>query len=157
MSVIGIDPSVVAPAVAVWPSCDTWQFKIGGAGSERLYRLGQEMKKWATRNRPADLDAIFIERPTGRFPVPDLTRACGVIEAAMYGSFSSIYRYPVPIFRLSPPEWKKEVLDSGKATKLDVFHWAAPLAPKTLTQDEADALAIARAGHSLLERGEAAA
>ncbi len=121
-----------------------------------LYTLVIE---WAKNHAPTDLEAIFIERPVGKFPKRALDNATGVIQVAMIHGVSH-FHYPVSVFELSPGTWKKEALGKGNATKLDVLDWAMHNGARhgpdehglewSPTQDQADALAIARAGFSLL-------
>lgn len=153
MSVIGIDPSVVAPALAIWPAKETWQFQTRGDGAERLLNLYAQIHDWAALSAPDDLLAVFIERPTGRFADPALTQANGVIQVAVLHGLNEQFPHPVSCFEISPGTWKKEALGSGRAKKDDVAVWAADrIVDRDLTQDEADALAIACAGGRLVAR-----
>lgn len=152
-SVIGIDPSVAHPAIAVWPAGSTWITEIPGSGSERLCYLYAAVHDYAALSTPDDLEAIFIERPVGRVPSPEMVRAAGVIEVAILHGLDSQFPHRPSVFRLSPPEWKKAVGLVGNATKVEVAVWAADAVPtRDLTQDEADALAIACAGHGMLSK-----
>jgi Holliday junction resolvasome RuvABC endonuclease subunit len=155
-STIGIDPSVNAPAFAVWPAATTYQVKTWGQGSERLtalYDLTFRHMEYA----PDDLEAVFIERPVGRFPKRALDQACGILQVAVVKGLEERFDHPVSIFELSPSAWKKGIGLSGAAKKMDVAAWALVqdgLKPEPLTQDEMDALAIAAAGHSLVRTGQ---
>lgn len=157
MSVIGIDPSVDHPAIGIWPSCETWQLAVSGQGSQRLWMLDDAITHTIADIAPSDLQAIFIERPTGGFNNPTLYQANGVIQvAAMRGARPS-FPFAVSVFEISPGTWKKEAIGSGRAKKDDVRDWADfHLADKfkQFTQDEADALAIACAGYKLLSKEE---
>lgn len=155
MSVIGIDPSVDHPALAIWPAKETWQFRIKGEGSARFDSLFCELRGWCANNAPDDLQAVFIERPTGGFNNPTLYQANGIIQVAMMRGLIALYPHPPTVFEISPGTWKKEALGSGRAKKHDVAMWAASCMfsdgdYETFTQDEADALAISCAGYKLL-------
>jgi len=170
VSVIGCDPSVDHPAFATWPQRGIYQLAIRAPQPRRLYELHLRVKEWAEAVAPADLEAVFIERPVGRVPSPELVRAAGVIEAALVAGLRAAYEHPPTVFRLSPGEWKKGIGLSGNADKSTVYEWAHPLTLNArrwrgegglnqssgLTQDQADALAIAAAGASLLEAEPAA-
>jgi len=154
-SVIGIDPSVQRPALAIWPAKETWQFRIKGEGSARFDALFCELRGWCANNAPDDLQAVFIERPTGGFNNPTLYQANGIIQVAMMRGLIALYPHPPTVFEISPGTWKKEALGSGRAKKHDVAMWAASCMfsdgdYETFTQDEADALAISCAGYKLL-------
>ena len=149
-SVIGIDPSVQRPALAIWPAKETWQFRIKGKGSARFDALFCELRGWCANNAPDDLQAVFIERPTGGFNNPTLYQANGIIQVAMMRGLIALYPHPPTVFEISPGTWKKEALGSGRAKKDDVKLWALCERRKAVTQDEADALAISCAGYKLL-------
>lgn len=158
MSVIGIDPSVDHPALAIWPAKETWQFRIKGEGSARFDALFCELRGWCANNAPDDLQAVFIERPTGGFNNPTLYQANGIIQVAMMRGLIALYPHPPTVFEISPRTWKKEAIGSGRAKKDDVMKWARNQVwdqkdlppPSNLTQDTADALAISCAGYKLL-------
>lgn len=161
-SVIGVDPSIDHPAVAVWPSGETWQLRVKGRGSERLMALSDAVGNWTRDNYPDDLLAIFIERPTGRFPNPSLAQANGVIQVSMLSACEYLFDYPVSCWEMSPGEWKRRAIGKGNAKKLEVAEWAIrtwdahptyPHQTHEFTQDEADALAIAYAGSQALREG----
>lgn len=157
MSVVGIDPSIDHPALAIWPSKETWQLKIEGEGSARLDALFCQIRGWCANHGPDDLEAVFIERPTGQFASPALIQANGVIQVAMVRGFAGRFAHPVSVFEISPGTWKKEALGPGRAKKQDVMKWAAGQIDgdpgRQYTQDECDALAIACAGYRYLTRG----
>ena len=159
-SVIGIDPGVRAPAFAIWPSCEAWRIEISGEGADRLCSLYAAAHDWAALSAPHDLEAVFIERPFGRFAKAALDQACGVLQVAILHGLDEQFPHPVSLFELSTGTWKKHALGYGNAKKDDVFFWALEKrgeeATEEITQDEADALAIACAGARLLEAGEAA-
>ena len=154
-STIGIDPSVARPAIAIWPARETWQLKIEGQGSERFMALCGSVRDWAYHHAPDDLLAVFIERPTNSFPKPALYQANGIIQVGVLSGQQGRFRHPVSCFELSPGTWKKHSIGKGNAKKDDVWHWAVGEIGigSSVTQDECDALAIARAGHALLEQG----
>lgn len=153
-SVIGVDPSVDHPAVAIWPEGKTWQLRTRGEGAARLLNLYAAIHDWAALSAPDDLLAVFIERPTGRFADPALTQANGVIQVAVLHGLNEQFPHPVSCFEISPGTWKLQAIGSGRAKKDDVAQWAMenldPATTKDFTQDEADALAIACAGYKLL-------
>lgn len=163
MSTLGIDPSVNRPAFALWPERKTWQLDVIGEGAQRLLALYSAVHDWATLNPPPDLEAVFIERPRGRWPNQHLDYATGVIQVAVLHGLSEHYPHPVSLFEVSTGEWKRRALGNGAAKKDEVFIWAncqldpakalerAMEGPASITQDEADALAIARAGSCALE------
>lgn len=159
MSVVGIDPSVDHPALAIWPFRETWQLKIEGQGSARLDALFCQIRGWCAAHAPNDLEAVFIERPTGQFPSPALVQANGVIQVAMVRGATALFSHPLSVFEISPGTWKKEALGSGRAKKQDVLEWSEvelsknPRRYPRISQDEADALAIACAGYRYLTRG----
>ena len=151
MSVWGVDPSVSHPAIGEWPSRNTWELKVVGAGAERLAALADAIAFFAHGMVPDDLEAVFVERPVGRVPSPELVMATGVIEASIHKALADKFAHPVSIFRLSPGEWKKAAGLKGNAKKFEVWNWALFNQPKDdISQDEADALCIAYAGHNLL-------
>lgn len=162
MSTIGIDPSVVAPAFAIWPSGETLRVRTTGEGAARLANLYRLTVEWAQGFAPNDLEAIFIERPVGKFPKRALDQASGVLQVAILAG-TDHFDYPVSCFELSPGEWKKTVLGNGAAKKPEVHAWAERhwtgqfRLAGVFTQDEADALAIACAGSLLLGHSEVAA
>lgn len=157
-STIGIDPSVVRPAFATWPNRRSWRLHIPGEGTARLHDLYKSTHNWTATHAAADLEAVFIERPVGRFPKRPLDNAVGVIVAAVLNALEGTYPHTPTIFELSPGEWKKAAGMKGNATKDDVAEWTrgkligAP--PTERTQDEYDAIAIAAAG-SLMLKAEA--
>ena len=164
MSTIGIDPSVDHPAFALWPQRETWRIDILGQGAARLRSLYAAAHDWAALSAPDDLEAVFIERPFGRFQKQALDQASGVLQVAVLNGLAEQFPHPVSCFELSTGTWKKAALGNGAAKKHEVGKWARNRVwhvkelppPSQLTQDEADALAIAYAGARLLEQGEAA-
>lgn len=160
-STLGIDPSVNRPAIAEWPSCKTWQVDVLGDGSQRLLALYAAVHDFAQLNAPDDLEAVFIERPFGRFAKQALDQACGVLQVAVLHALRERFPHPVSCFELPVGTWKREAVGNGAAKKHDVMEWAEAIIPPgdptyPLTQDEADALGVAAAGAHLLKRGEAA-
>ena len=156
MSTIGIDPSVDHPAFAIWPQRETWRIDVLGEGPARLRSLYAATHDWAALSAPDDLEAVFIERPFGRFAKQALDQACGVLQVAVLHGLDEQFPHPVSCFEVSTGTWKKHALGNGAAKKPDVLRWACDHVESKLTQDEADALAIACAGSLLLTRGEAA-
>ena len=157
MTVIGIDPSVKAPAFAVWPARATHRIApLPGNGSDRLCALYGATKAWAQANTPDDLQAVFCEAPFGRYEKKALDQAVGVITVAMIHGLQHRYPYPVTVFPIATGTWKKLALGNGAAKKGAVMDWATANATQTygMTQDEADALAVACAGASLLAHGK---
>ena len=156
MSLVGVDPSVRAPAFAIWPTCETWQFETRGQGAERLLHLYEGTHDWALLHAPEDLEAVFIERPRGRFDKQALDQASGVLQVALLKALSTRFPHPASCFEVSPGTWKKAALGNGAAKKQEVLKWAfdQPATKPVLTQDEADALAIACAGSRLIVEGE---
>lgn len=155
---IGIDPGV-NPGFALWPSAETWQIKSVGRGAERLYALHHQVRD-SLLDRPdvlGEIEAVFIERPLGRWPNPALMQAAGVIQAGVLEALNEVHPYRPTVFELGTSEWKKACGLRGNATKSEVMEWAAeqwtprPQYPER-SQDEADALAIACAGHSLFSQ-----
>lgn len=162
MSTLGIDPSVRAPAFACWPSCHTERIEVIGEGSSRLLSLYGTAHDWAALHAPDDLEAVFIERPFGRFAKQALDQACGVLQVAVLHALREKFPHPVSCFELPVGTWKREAIGNGAAKKADVIEWAERVSPPQgdpsypLTSDEADALGVACAGAYLLKRGEAA-
>lgn len=162
MSTLGIDPSVARPAFATWPDCHTERIDVMGEGSARLLSLYGAAHDWTALHAPDDLEAVFIERPFGRFAKQALDQACGVLQVAVLHALREKFPHPVSCFELPVGTWKLEALGNGAAKKVDVAAWAERVSPPQgdpsypLAQDECDALAIAAAGASLLKRGEAA-
>lgn len=159
MSVLGIDPSAVAPAFALWPSCETWQFDAPGRGAERLYAIRNQARD-SLLDRPyelADLEAVFIERPTGRWPSLPLVNAAGVLQVAVLDALNVFFPHRPTVFELGVSEWKKWCGLPGNCGKPEVMEWARAQngARDNLTQDEADALGIACAGARMLEQERA--
>lgn len=120
--------------------------------AERLFLLGELTRRLvrdllAEPNGPALPSAVLVERPTGRFPNPALQQACGVIQAAVYAELLHEL-WATPVFLVPVASWKRAAVGSGRASKAEVMRWAAGHA-EVLTEDEADALAIACAGHAL--------
>ena len=152
MSVIGIDPSVDHTCLAEWPSGRTWRTKSGGEGAARLAEISRLMVRFALDSAPDDLEAVFIERTRGKFPKDGLLMACGVIQATLVIALEERFPHPVSVFELSTGTWKKRALGNGAAKKHEVQAWAADFV-EGLTEDEADALAIACAGFNMLRDG----
>lgn len=161
-SVLGIDPSIVRPAFGLWPQRTTKRLdRMPGEGAERLDYLYGAAHAWITLNAPDELLAVFIELPRGKFEKRALDHSCAVLQLAALHALRNRYAHPVSVFEIAVGTWKKEALGNGAAKKDAVWQWASGQMPPmsltadTISQDEADALAIARAGHSLIERGEA--
>ncbi len=154
MVVIGIDPGATTPAIAEWPTGYTWQLAGKGKDGARLAGLARAVHDWTLLSTPDDLTAIFIERPIGKYTPPELLRAAGVIEATVLNAMREQFPHEPMCVRLSPGEWKKGAGMKGNAKKQEVHAWATDLTGRALTQDEADALAIAAAGYALLTNEE---
>lgn len=154
-STIGIDPSVVAPAVATWPGCETWRIDIVGRGTDRLLAIYGAIHDLIALRAPDDLEAIFIERTFGRFDKRTLDQACGVIAVAAVHGLRERFPHPVSCFEVSTSEWRKTVFGRGNAKKQDAVEWAAEHGCRE-TVDECEALCMAYAGSLLLTRGDAA-
>lgn len=148
MSTIGIDPGV-SPAFAAWPAGVTWQIAAEGDGPARLAQIARAVHDWAQLSAPEDLQAVFIENPRARFVSLELYRVTGVLEATLINALRDRFPHEPTVFRLTPTEWKKAIGLKGNADKAAVYEWAAQ---PDLSQDEADALAIAYAGHEMLNR-----
>lgn len=139
-----------------------WSQEARGAASERIpaklrdaerlhalhdttARLTVELLRRSEVPPPA---AVLVERPTGRFPNPALMQACGVIQAAIYGAVLHGL-WATPVFLVEVARWKKAVLGSARADHEQRVRWARGEVPTVADGDEADALAIACAGHVL--------
>lgn len=89
---------------------------------------------------------VFVERPTGRFPQPQLVMAAGVIACGA----SAVTR--VPVDWVAVASWKKACGLGGNARKEHVFEWARSLGLWSYApQDAADALGVAAYGCSLVK------
>lgn len=150
----GIDPSIRHPVLAEWPTRRIWRLPTEHDGARRLAFLAVEWERLIREQHTPSVEAVFIERARGKFPKDALTMAIGVIEAVSWRTLAELNPYPTPIFELSAGEWKAEALGPGHgaAKKADVSRWALAQLPDRdrITQDEADALAIACAGSRML-------
>lgn len=145
------------PAIAEYPSGQTWLLKTEGQGADRLADLSNKIALLAEEHAPDDLVAVFIERVTGRFASPALAMASGVIQATLVHRLRQKYPHPCSVFELSPGTWKASAIGHGHAKKSDYIAWAVDRVGRDLTEDEAAALGIACAGANLLEAGAAIA
>lgn len=92
---------------------------------------------------------VFIERPTGRFPQPQLVMTAGVVACGASAVTS------VPVDWVAVASWKKACGLGGNAPKAKVFEWACSLGLlASAPQDAADALGIAAYGCSLVKEWE---
>jgi hypothetical protein len=89
---------------------------------------------------------VFVERPTGRFPQPQLVMAAGVVACATKRAAD------VPVEWVAVASWKKATGLGGNASKQQVFEWARALGLWSYApQDAADALGICAYGCSVVE------
>ena len=98
-------------------------------------------RQWAASYPPA---AVWVEQPSGRFPLPQLGYATGVVQAALYESLGG-----VPVWTIPSGAWKKRTVGVGNASKAQVAAWVERLGVEVDGQDEADAVAIAHAGRRM--------
>jgi Holliday junction resolvasome RuvABC endonuclease subunit len=90
---------------------------------------------------------VWVEQPSGRFRNLTLVYACGVAQAALFETLGC------PVWTIPSSTWKQRTVGSGNASKAEVMAWAERHA--TIDgQDEADAVAIARAGRAMLRAGQ---
>jgi Holliday junction resolvasome RuvABC endonuclease subunit len=85
--------------------------------------------------------SIIVEQPSGRFIKPALYYATGVIVLAL-ADFGFVDTLP-------PTSWKKAAFGNGALKKPELMERAKALGYTGVSQDEADALGIARAGQEL--------
>lgn len=125
-------------------------------GAARLAQAREEATYAARSFTVPDNDplCVWVEQPTGKHPKPTLVQMVGVVSEAIYAALSTLYAHPVTIYPIAVASWKKAALGFGNADKDDVMAWAQMLWDPA-NQDEADALAIAFAGQSMI-RSEAA-
>lgn len=139
----GIDPGFRRIAIA---SLVPGRFKVrsrevpdGLPRVETLVRLSEVTlelaRELAEYGQPR---SIIVEQPSGKFIKPDLYYAASAIMVVLY-DFGFVDTLP-------PASWKKTALDNGTAKKHDIMAWAKSIGYTGSSQDEADALGIARAG-----------
>ncbi len=90
---------------------------------------------------------VWVEQPSGRFRNLPLTYAVGVVQAAVFEVVGC------PVWTIPSGAWKRRTVGVGNATKAQVMAWSERLAVVD-GQDEADAVAIAWAGRSMVESGQ---
>ena len=133
----GADPQLIAPRAGK------------GTIPERLDRLMADTELLAGQlcsECPPLM--VLVERPTGKFPNPHLGYATAAVILALHRALKDRFPYPVSVVLVTIGDWKKVVLGKGNATKDEVMEWAVQSYPHLdgITQDEADALAIASYG-----------
>jgi Holliday junction resolvasome RuvABC endonuclease subunit len=150
-SVWGIDPGLSQIAVAFAP-VDGGRPRtltlITGSDAREGQRLGWldrqvriAARQWAGSWPPA---AVWVEQPSGRFRNLQLTYATGVVQAALFEALA------VPVWTIPSSTWKHRTVGVGNATKPQVRAWVERLGLDVISQDEADAVAIACAGRAML-------
>lgn len=87
--------------------------------------------------------SIIVEQPSGKFIKPDLYYATAAIMLVLY-DFGFVDTLP-------PTSWKKEALGNGALKKPQIMDWARGVGYSGSSQDEADALGIARAAEAMTQ------
>lgn len=156
MKVVGIDVSTFAVDFALLELDSdrvTWErFELGdGDLIDRIRRAGTRLPR-ARSMMWDDVLAVGIERPAGRYGVPQVSMAVGAVLACL----------PADLLLKAwmPAEWRKACGLPGNASKEQVKSWAITTGWASGTgkwpQDACDAYAIAWATRAALELEEAA-
>lgn len=87
---------------------------------------------------------VWVEQPSGRFIKPQLYYVVGVIMAALFETLAC------PVWSIPPGAWKKRSVGVGNATKAQVQGWVERQRHSFDGEHEADAVAIACAGRTML-------
>jgi Holliday junction resolvasome RuvABC endonuclease subunit len=127
-----------------WP---TIRFQPVHKGAQRLAHAHALLTPWlfdASHWTPPD--AVFVEQPAGKFPKPTLEHMVGVVLMTVAEVTTA------PVLTLPVPQWKHMSIGKGNASKEQLMEWARERGYEGDSQDEADALGIAVAGHHILER-----
>jgi Holliday junction resolvasome RuvABC endonuclease subunit len=90
---------------------------------------------------------VWVEQPSGHWRIPQLSYAVGVAQAALFEALG------VPVWLISSGAWKRRAVGNGAASKPQVRAWVERLGVGVDSQDEADAVAIAVAGRTMLTTG----
>lgn len=103
--------------------------------------------------------AVFVEQPSGRFPKPQLSYVCGVVQAAVFEALSvpqrrSRERIGTPVWTITSGSWKKWTVGAGNATKEQAAAWATAQRYKFEGQDQCDAVCCAAAGRMIVAAGQ---
>jgi hypothetical protein len=154
VNVVGIDVSTRAVDMVKLPfdSNDAQWFRFEGAGRYAHDRILDMRGQLPRGEWWDDVALVCIERAAGR-------GTGAVIDiAVMTGLVISVIPARLPVWRMSPGEWRKECGMKGNATKADVAEWVQHDAPSTWSwpQDACDAFCIALAARAVNERQVAA-
>lgn len=141
---VGIDVAVrkVALATASVRTALVPLPKYDGARSllEAFDILRTEMRAFE-----AEPFVVAVEQPFGKFNKQHLDHVVGVTLAA------AAWAWDCPVLSVPTARWKSLAMSRGNAKKDDVMAWALRQGYEGTSQDEADALGIARAAARLLE------
>lgn len=140
MTVLGVDLSSFAIDVVELGddnSAEHHRYDLGsGDILDRIRRVHYVMPH---RDTWEQAEAIGMERPAAKFGAWQVSMAFGaVLQCLPYG---------VLVEWLVSTTWKKELLGSGKASKMDALAWVGDNwwnHPMPLTEDAADAYCVAR-------------
>lgn len=136
--------AVDSPAVDV-ETLDVRTTEREGARLGLLDRRIRLYARQAARRFPPA--CVWVEQPSGRFPLPQLAYAVGVTQAALFEVLAC------PVWTIPSGTWKRRTVGVGNASKPQVAAWVARLGVEVDSQDEADAVAIACAGRAMLLAG----
>jgi Holliday junction resolvasome RuvABC endonuclease subunit len=103
--------------------------------SEVTLKLARELSEYGQPR------SIIVEQPSGKFIKPDLYYAAAAMMLVL-ADFGFVDTLP-------PATWKKHALGKGNAKKPEIMEWARTIGYTGKSQDEADALGIARAGQAM--------
>lgn len=145
-----------------WASSDGETRSFSVATEDPVRRLGIAYDNLLPWFRGLSLEhppvSVWVEQPIGRVISPPVLFMAGVAQAAVYNALRDLHRFPVPVWWITPYEWKKrtvgpETAQKGKPKrKGDPYHveeWCMSSGFDPHNWDEADALGIAVAGHQL--------
>lgn len=163
--VVGIDPSTRAHSAAVLhdTGVDVHTLPVDPKarlrGAQRLFAHMGMLDRWLSDlaitidgRHGHGPDLIAVELPKGKFVPHQSLQVMGVLLACLADHFAC------PILELTPDQWAKPTVGTGKPGKPMIMDWARRAhGYQGALQDEADAIAIAAAGWLLLERDERAA
>lgn len=156
----------------------TWGVDIGikrvdvatiGPGVVNLHQIGVEQPKNSDRADkltrlqlaliPQFIDlylketpfSVWVEQPAGFARNITLVGAYSQVLVALRLAFAKRPPFPVPIYSVTPSQWKKAVVGHGDASKLQVAAWAEEHGIVG-DQDAIDAYCVARHGEQATAR-----
>ena len=151
--ICGVDLQSSGIAVAHWPSMQTTFIKLpkwkrSDNAEKRNMRLQVLVEVSMTVPYFSQADVVYVERAYG------INRNSQSTLMQLLGAFvGGLAANGIKCEEINTSTWKARALKNGRADKNDVMKWAEETTGRKFkTQDEADALCIAYAGH-ILETG----